>query len=146
MDVSPAWLYESVHTSGMVLQVILHLLQTNHCPLRRWTWHLKLNTVQFSAYLITRCSTFLEIWWHAPVTAYVSAVMLQHKLQWEFSVTVFPYTLCSYQHSRTSLSFVFSAFHLSFMKMNPSSFFCSGCYLTKASGLVAVTVAREGIV
>ena len=29
------------------------------------------------------------------------------------SITGFPYTSCSYQHRRTSLSFVFSAFHLS---------------------------------
>lgn len=65
------------------LQVVLRLLQTNHCPLRRWTVHLKLDTVQFSAYLITQCSNVQVIWWHTPVIAYVSAVVLWHNLQQE---------------------------------------------------------------
>lgn len=83
------------------------------------------------------------------MTAYLSALTLQHERQWEFSITGLPYTWCSYQHRRTSLSFCFlciSLVRLSFTKTNPNSFSRTGCYRTKASRLVAVTAAREGTV
>lgn len=106
--------YESIHRSRTLLQVVLNLLWTNHYPFRRWSLCLKLNTVQFPAYLITRCSNFLVIWRHALVVAYVPTAVPQHKLQWSLArITGFSYTLCSSLHRRTSLSFAFSVFHLS---------------------------------
>lgn len=128
-NVRPALLKKPNHMSGMVLQVVLRLLQTNHCPLRRWTVHLKLDTVQFSASLITQRSNVQVIWWHTPVIAYVSAVVLWHKLQLE-----------SGKHHWVSLHLVFLSaqkdkpvfrfllillVHLSFMKKKPSSFLCT---------------------
>lgn len=113
-DVRPAFLQKAIHASGMVLQVFLSLLWTNHCPLGRWTLHLKLNTIQFSAYLITWCSNFLVIWWHAPVIAYISTIMLQHKLQQEFNkyhwVSLHLVLLSAQKDKHV---FVFSVFHLS---------------------------------
>lgn len=92
-------------------------------------WTLKLDTVQFSAYLITKCSNVQVIWWHTPVIACVSAVVLWHKMQQEPGKHHwFPYSSCSSQHRRTSLSFCFLFIllvHLSFMKKKPSSFFCT---------------------
>lgn len=134
---------------GMVLQVVLSLLRTNHCPFRRWTLRLKPNTVHSSAYLITWRSNFLVIWWIQWLPTSPLSRCSTNCSGSSVSITGLPYTLCSYQHRRTSLSFCFlciSLVHLSFTKTNPNSFFCTGCYRTKASRLAAVTAARKGTV
>lgn len=129
----------------MVLQVVLRLLQTNHCPLSRQTVPLKLGTVRFSAYLITRCSNVRVIWWHTPVIAYGSAVVLWHNRQQESAKchwVSLRLLLLSAQKDKPVFHFLcILLVHLSFRKKKPSSFFCTAlseslwtCYLWPQRG------------
>lgn len=82
------------------------------CLERTITLCLGVNTAQFPAYLIAECSNLLVIWWHVPVMPYVFAVMLLHKLQWEFDKNhwLFLHFVLSIK-GKHCLSF--SVFHLS---------------------------------
>lgn len=105
---------------------------------------LRLNTARFPAYLIAECSSFLVIWWHTPVMAYVFAVMLLHKLQWELNKNHWLFLLLVLStggKACLSFSLFFHLSILSFTKRSCKCFFCTGYWWIKAPGFVTALIA-----